>query len=173
MLPAPSSDGRFECPCHLLSHPSRSRSAPQHTPALSPRSYLLVLSGEGSWFGLLRQLSVVIGELVGQYAQLIWVGCGFGDNQKSRRWRGPTLGQASKEGGDPAWVAGTTFCGNRLACTHPLLHSHCDGLGHLYHRGLVVHRGPLWLTHWPIVQLQETIRRFWLQPQARDVVGFD
>lgn len=100
MLPAPSSDGRFECPCPLLSHPSRSRSAPQHTPALSPGSHLLVLGGEGSWFGLLRQLSVVIGELVGQYAQLIWVGGGFGDlpmeEEQELEWPHAAMG---KQGG--------------------------------------------------------------------------
>lgn len=47
--------------------------------ALPPGSHLLILSSEGSWLGLLCQLPIVMGELVGQYAQLIWVGGGFGD----------------------------------------------------------------------------------------------
>ena len=44
-----------------------------------PCLHLLVLSSEGSWLGRLRQLPIVIGELVGQYAQFIRVGGGFGD----------------------------------------------------------------------------------------------
>lgn len=77
--PAPSSNGSFKCPCPLCSRPNSPSSASQHTPALSPGSHLLVLGSEGSWLGLLCQLPIVMGELVGQYAQLIWVGGGFGD----------------------------------------------------------------------------------------------
>ena len=96
MLPAPSSDGRFECPCPLLSCPSRSCSAPWHT----PRSHLLVLGSECSRLGLLRQLPVVVGELVGQYAQLIWVGGGFGDlpMEEEQEVEGPYAG-TGKQGG--------------------------------------------------------------------------
>lgn len=75
----PSSNERFKCPYPLFSHPDNSCSVSQHTPALPPGSHLLVLSSEGSWLGLLCQLPIVMGELVGQYAQLIWVGGGFGD----------------------------------------------------------------------------------------------
>lgn len=79
MLPAPSCNGRFECPCSLLSCPSRPCSAPWHAAALPPCSHLLILGGERSWLGLLRQLPIVVGELVGQYAQLVRVGGRFGD----------------------------------------------------------------------------------------------
>lgn len=118
--------------------------------------YLFIFGSERSQLGFLCQLSIVVGELVGEYAQLIWVGGGFGDlpmEEEAGVVRTLHCEWGSKEDDRPAWVAGSVFRSDRLACTHHLLHSHCDGLGCLHHRGLVVHKGPLWLAHRHLVQL--------------------
>lgn len=57
---------------------------PEGTPCPGPPSrcsHLLILSGERSRLGLLCQLPVFVGQLVGQYAQFVWVGGGLGDLQ--------------------------------------------------------------------------------------------
>lgn len=59
-------------------HPSApTTKGPAPAPPLDP--HLLVLSSEGSGLGLVCQLPVLAGELVGQSAQLVGAGCGLGD----------------------------------------------------------------------------------------------
>lgn len=69
----------------------------------APRSHLLILSSEGSRLSLLCQLPVVVGELVGQYAQLVWVGGGFGDlpMEEEQELEEPCTGMGKQGGQSP------------------------------------------------------------------------
>ena len=93
------------------------------------------------------QLPVVIGKLVGQYAQLIWVGGGFGDlpMEEGQTQTGPAAGQASSSGSCPAWVrpqhhcllpaseAEVVYLQAPCMTTVPLLIFQCRGLSVLSH----------------------------------------
>lgn len=94
MLLAPALMGGLSAPCfcsHTPADPVLPHSTPQHC---TPCAHLLILSGESGRLGLLCQLPIVIGELVGQYAQLVWVGGGFGDLpiEEEQELEGPCIG---------------------------------------------------------------------------------
>lgn len=110
----------------LCSHTPADPALPRSTLRRSlPRSHLLVLSGERSRLGLLRQLPVVIGELVGQYAQLVWVGGRFGDLPMEEEqevggalhWDGQTRRAVAPLGWQAALSAVTGLLAPTISCT--------------------------------------------------------